>query len=150
MTAFEINVGDDEDLIRIYTRYPNETRIFGKLLPRDFCRIMHSHSGISLWRLKYITHEVAMDRMSAGEKLKGTALTKASALKGLGFRFFANSEDDPHLSVRCPSCNLNVNYKEELCQTTDGKDCSFNLYAEYSFAKVLTKNNIFKIERAIS
>jgi len=150
MAAVEIDVGDDEDLIRIYTRYPNQIKIFEKLLPQDFCRNMHAHSGISLWRLKYISHEEAMKGMNAGDKLKGTAITKAKVLKDLGFRFFGKSSDDPHLSVRCPACNLNVNYGKELCETKDKADCSFNLYAAYSFAKTLSQKDIFQIERIVS
>lgn len=149
MAAVEIDVGDDEDLIRVYTRYPNQTGSFGKLLPKDFCRIMQSHSGISLWRLNLISHEGAMDRLNT-EKLKGTAVAKAKRLKDLGFKFFAITNDDPHLSVRCPGCNLNVDYGSALCEQTNGAMCSFNLHAPYSFAATLPRNNYFKIVRQIS
>lgn len=148
MAIVEIDVGDDEDLIRIYTRYPNQTWSFGKLGPKDFCRIMRSHSGISLWRLSLITHEDAMNRMDAGEKLKGTAVTKAKRLKAFGFRFFGNGPNDPHLSVRCPGCNLNI-VRGELCEPSDGSACTFDLHAPFSHAKTLSKNDVFKIDRQI-
>jgi hypothetical protein len=148
MVLVEIEVDDDEDLIRIFTRFPNQTWSLGKLGPKDFCRIMHSHSGISLWRLNLISHEEAMNRMDAGEKLKGTAVTKAGRLKDLGFRFFGNGPNDPHLSVRCPGCNLSINYSQ-LCEPSDGSVCSFALHAPTSYAKTLSRNNIFVIARQI-
>ncbi len=149
MTAVEIEVGDDEDLIRVYARLPGQTRIFGKLVPSDFARIMHSQSGLSMFRLKFITHEAAIERFGAPHKLKGTAVAKGAVLKGIGFRFFASGLDDPHVSVRCPGCDLNVNYSNELCKKLDKTDCTFSLHAEFSYAKTLTSNKIFKIDKLI-
>lgn len=148
MAAVELQLEDDEDLIRVFTRYPNQTWAFGKLNPKDFARIMASHSGISLWRLKHITREEAMSKLDT-PKLKGTAIVKAKVLKQHGMRFFGGGPDDPHVSARCPGCNLNTNYGKELCQKVDGSDCGFNVEAEVSMTKTLANKRVFSLDRAV-
>lgn len=149
MPSIEIDLADDEDIIRVYTRRPDEPWSFKKLRPSDFARIMASHSGISLWRLKYTTREHAMAQL-ATPKLTGTAICKAKVLKGLGLRFFGKSPQDPHLSTRCPGCDLNINYEQkEICKTLDGSRCTFELHAENSLCATLLKNRIFTIDLPI-
>lgn len=145
MAATEIGLADDEDLVRVYTRRPDEPWSFRKLRSSDFARIMASHSGISLWRLKHITSEDAMARLGTA-KLTGTAVCKAGALKALGVRFFGKSADDAHVSTRCAGCDLNTNYEQrELCAKLDGSRCGFELHAEDSMCATLLKNGIFTI-----
>lgn len=148
MPAVEINLRDEEDLIRVYTRLPRQTELFRKLLNTDFARIMHSHSGISLWRLDYCTRQHAMAQIDT-EKLKGTAIIKAKKLKDLGLRFFGSGPTDPHVSVRCVGCDLNINYRKELCKKIDGTACGFDLHAEITLCKQLRHPDYFTIDRAI-
>lgn len=149
MPATEIDLADDEDLIRVYTRRPDEPWSFKKLRSSDFARIMTSHSGISLWRLKYITREEAMARLGT-TKLTGTAICKAGTLKALGVRFFGKSLDDAHVSTRCAGCDLNTNYEQkELCAKLDGSRYGFELHAENSMCATLLKNGIFTIDSPI-
>ena len=149
MPAVEIELGDDEDIIRVYTRYPNEWRAFSKLLAKDFARIMASHSGISLWRLNYCTRDEAMAALKT-RKRTGTAISKAKVLKGLGMGFFGSKSDDAHVSARCLGCDMNINYKKELCQKLDGTDCGLKLEAEFSMCETLINKRIFNIDLAIS
>jgi hypothetical protein len=146
--VIELLLDDDEDLIRVFTRFPNQTWNFAKIGPKDFARIMASHSGISLWRLKHISREDAMEKLDT-PKLKGTAITKAKVLKQHGIRFFGGGPDDPHVSARCPGCNLNIDYGKELCQKADGSSCSFDLEAEISITKTLANKRVFSIDRPI-
>lgn len=83
MPVIEIELEDDEDIVRVYTRIPEQTWLFGKLVAADFARIMHRHSGISLLRLKYLTRQEARNWFET-PKLKGLAICKAIALKDLG------------------------------------------------------------------
>jgi hypothetical protein len=46
----EIELEDGEDIVRVYTRIPDQPWLFRKLVAADFARIMHAHSGISLLR----------------------------------------------------------------------------------------------------
>lgn len=149
MPDIEIDLADDEDVIRVYTRRPDEPWSFTKLRPSDFARIMASHSGISLWRLKYTTREYAMARLGT-PKLTGTAICKAKVLKSLGMRFFGKSLQDPHVSTRCPGCDLNTNYEqEELCEKLDGSRCAFEMHAENSMCATLLRNRIFTVDLPI-
>lgn len=147
MPVIEIELRDDEDVIRVYTRYPNEWRAFGQLRAKDFARIMSKHSGISLWRLDHCTREEAMAALKTN-KLTGTAICKARVLKELGLRFFANKPDDGHISARCPGCDMNVNYGKEICKTHDEADCGLKLEAESSLAETLSR--VFSIDSAIT
>ena len=150
MPATEIELADDEELVRVYTRRPDEPWAFKKLRASDFARVMASHSGISLWRLKYITRENAMAAIGTS-KLTGTAIARAKTLKELGLRFFGKSQEDPHASVRCPGCDLNTNYEQrELCKKLDGSRCGFELHAENFMCASLLKNQIFTIDLPIS
>ena len=151
MPIVEIQLEDDEDIIRVYTRFPDEEAwTFTKLRPKDFARIMGSHSGISLWRLRYCTRQFAMDQLKT-RKLTGTAICKAKTLKDLGMRFFGSRMDDPHVSARCAGCNLNVNYQQqELCQKSDSSDCGFKLEAQTSLCKTLSNKKMFTIDLAIA
>ena len=149
MPSIEINLDDDEDIIRVYTRRPDEPWSFKKLRSSDFARIMASHSGISLWRLKYTTREHSMAQLGT-PRLTGTAICKAKVLKDLGLRFFGKSQQDPHVSTRCPGCDLNVNYEQrEICQSLDGSGCAFELHSEKSLCAMLLKNRIFTIDLPI-
>lgn len=144
-----MDLADEEELIRVYTRRPDEPWSFRKLRSSDFARIMASHSGISLWRLKHITREDAMARLGTA-KLTGTAVCKAGALKALGVRFFGTSTDDAHVSTRCAGCDLHTNYEQrELCAKLDGSRCGFELHAENSMCATLLKNGIFTIDMPI-
>lgn len=144
----EIELADDEDIIRVYTRRPDEIWAFSKLRASDFARIMAQHSGISLWRLKYSTREEAMAALGTG-KLTGTAVCKAKILKDLGLRFFAKNPDNGHISARCVGCNLAVNYPE-LCSKPDGADCGLKLDAADSVAKALSNKRIFVLDRPVT
>lgn len=150
MPTIEVDLADEEDLIRVYTRRPDEPWSFKKLRSSDFARIMASHSGISLWRLKHITREEAMARLGTA-KLTGTAICKVGTLKELGLRFFGKSQDDAHVSARCPGCDLSTNYEQnQLCAKLDGSRCGFELHAENSICATLLKNGIFSIDLPIN
>lgn len=146
----EVLLENDEDIIRVYTRYQDdEPWTFKKLRSKDFARIMASHSGISLWRLKYCTPAHAMAQLKT-KKLTGTAICKARTLKELGLRFYGSNAEDPHVSARCVGCNLNLNYSgHELCQKVDSSDCGFKLEAAKSLCAKLANKKFFKIDLAI-
>lgn len=146
--AVEIELDDEEDIIRVYTRWPDQTWALTKLGAKDFARIMATHSGISLWRLKYSTREEAMAALNT-QKLTGTAICKGKVLKDLGLRFFAKKPDDGHISARCVGCNLATNYPT-LCEKLDGSDCGLKLESEKSLAKTLSNKRIFVIDHPIT
>lgn len=148
MPDFEVALDDDEDIVRIFHRYPTELWAFSKLRAKDFARQMEDHSGITLLRLKYLNHDrhKALDWLKT-HKLKGLAICKAVDLKALGLRFMACADDHPHLSTRCRECNLAVNYEKGVCVPLDGLQCSINLKAEVTLSKVLYKR--FKVDTPI-
>lgn len=146
MPDIEIDLEDDEDIVRVYTRIPEQPWLFRKLVATDFARIMHAHSGISLLRLKYLSRQQARNWFDT-PKLKGLAICKAKALKDLGLRFMAKSAEDPHVSTRCPPCNLNVDYNK-LCQTNDKTDCMLDLEAAVSLSKFLSKS-VFVVDTPV-
>ena len=124
MPDIEIEVDDDEEIIRVYHRFESETWGYAQLRKSDFARIMDGHSGLSMWHK--CTDQFAMDRYTTDKK-KGTAKIKAKQLKELGFKFFAKSEDAEHLSLRCDGCDLEVDYSKGLCKRTDGSPCGFDI-----------------------
>ncbi len=143
----EIQLANDEEIVRVYTRTAEQGFLFRKLVRSDFARNMNVHSGISLLRLgnKYLTRKQALNWFRT-KKLKGLAISKAQILKELGCRFFAKSADDPHVSMRCPPCNLEVEYSK-LCKSTDGKACMLDLQMKDSLSKTLSK--VFMVDTPI-
>jgi hypothetical protein len=75
MPDIEIEVDDDEDIIRVYHRFESETWGYAKLRKSDFARIMDVHSGLSMWQK--CTDQFAMDKYTTDKK-KGTAKIKPS------------------------------------------------------------------------
>jgi hypothetical protein len=148
MPDIEVEIDDDEDIIRVYTRPDGDTWNLTKLRQSDFARIMASHSGISLWHK--CTDQYAMERMQT-TKRKGTAVCKAKDLKELGFRFFAKSADAEHLSARCVGCDFEVDYTKGLCKRTDDAPCGFDIATnESSTSKTLANKKYFKVRVPIT
>lgn len=123
-SPIEIKLDDNEQLVRIFKRGERETWGFRKLRKIDFVRNMTEHSGISLFRLKYITPTEAMARLITYKK-KGLAAVEAKVLKEMGFKFMAEHDLDPHVSMRCSLCNLEPTSTEHkiLCKTIEGDSC---------------------------
>jgi hypothetical protein len=140
-----INLDADEMLVRVFTRNPERPWFFSKLHASDFARVMTAYSGISLLRLKFLTRLEALNWFES-KKLKGLAICEAKSLQSLGLRFIAKSTTDPHVSVRCPPCNMSADYPT-LCSTTTGSECHFDLHSPMSLSKILSQS--FKIDTPI-
>lgn len=146
MAVTRIALAPDEDIIRVFLRWPNESWGFAKLRKKDFARQMGNHSGMSMLRLKYLDdRQEALDWFES-EKLKGLAICKAKALIDLGLHFMASSETDKHISVRCPPCNLEVNYPT-LCKSASGDQCLIDLEAANTLSTQLYK--LFQVDTAV-
>lgn len=146
MPDSEIELGDDEDILRVFLRRPDETWGFAKLRKADFARYMEKHSGMSMLRLKFLKDRDEALNWFKSDKLKGLAICKVSDLKALGLRFMAGHADDKHISVRCPPCNLEVNYPT-LCKVADGGNCLINLKAEDSMCQKIFK--VFRLDTPV-
>ena len=146
MPDIEVTPDPDEIIVRVFFRYDNEKDILFKLVGRNFARQMRNHSGISMLRLKYLSRQQAINWVPTARKLKGLAVCSAGRLLAMGFKFVASSTADPHLSARCPPCNMCVNY-QELCTTTGGDECTLDLYSEGILCPILAE--LFTIDTPI-
>lgn len=144
MPDFPIDLSEDEVLLRIFHRYPNQLNAFNKLLPGDFLRNMPKHSGISLWRLKYTSRQKVLESYVT-EKLKGLAACTVGELKDMNLSYFVSSKASAHVSARCSLCNGASDYPT-LCVPNKG-ECAFMNNAAFSQSKVLTKR--FRPDTAI-
>lgn len=140
MPLSQIQIGDDEDIVRIFLRFPSQQGSFRTLLPNDFTRKMDLQSGISLLRVGtgFLTRDQAMAWIK-GSKPRGLASCKGKVLKSLGLKFVASSASDPHLSTRCAGCDLNpAQGQAPLCTRTDGQACDFKMAAANSLPIILS------------
>jgi hypothetical protein len=136
MPETEIPLADDEDIIRVFLRRPNEPWGFSKLRKADFARQMSNHSGMSMLRLKYLEDRQEALNWFKSDKLKGLAICKAKQMKGLGLHFMASSPTAKHISVRCPPCDVAVNYPI-LCKPETGDHCLINRRAPVMLSQQL-------------
>ena len=139
MPVIVFDLADDEDIVRIYSRYPKQTQSFQTLLAKDFARKMDNENGISLLRISpgFFSEQQALNYVRT-IKLKGLATCKASVLKNLNLIFMADSATDEHFTARCPGCNLNPNPRPILCKPKEGQVCTLDLQAEPSLAQDLS------------
>jgi hypothetical protein len=148
MPDIEVEIDDDEDIIRVYTRKDVETWGLAQLRQADFARVMAAHSGLSMWQR--CNDQFAMDRLPT-DKRKGTAKIKAKVLKDLGLKFFAQSPTAEHLSVRCVGCNFEVDYEKGLCKRADDTPCGFDIVANSApTSKILANKKRFKVSVPIT
>lgn len=146
MPDTEILLEDDEDIIRVFLRWPDEPWGFSKLRRSDFGRHMSNHSGISMLRLKYLEDRQEALNWFQSDKVKGLAICRAKQLKGLGLRFMAASPTGKHISVRCPLCNLGVDYPI-LCKPNIGDACCLGLKVTGSLSQKLYK--VFTVDTPV-
>jgi len=143
----EIDLDDDEDLIRVYARYQKQKSTHSEVVVKDFARSMERHSGISVWRLSLRTRTDAINALQVPKnKVKGTLIAKAGLLKKLGIRF-VDSPGNGHIAARCNNCNMETS-RDKLCQPVDGKECGLYLEAKESLCVTLSQN-CFEIDDAV-
>lgn len=123
MTLVEIELSDDEEVVRVFARRPSEKSKPLQVHGADFAR-RKNNSGISLWRAS--SRQEAKERWTTSWP-KGTLLCKAGPFKKLGLRFYGNHSGDNHLSTRCDDCDLSPNQfnARPLCQRKDLSSCLF-------------------------
>lgn len=141
MTAIPITLGANERIVRVYTRFPSQTNSFQTLLATDFARRLGNENGISLLRIGpgLLSPPQALAYVPIfGKKKKGLAGCNQAALQGLGLIFMANSASDPHVTVRCPDCNLNPHPRPIVCAPNPNCSCGLDLLATPCLAQTLS------------
>lgn len=148
MSELQVEIADDVEIIRVFTRKDSQSWGLDKLNQADFARVMANHSGLSMWR--NLSDEEAMRRLPT-DKRKGAARIKAKALKDMGLAFFAQTKTAEHLSVRCVGCNFAVDYSKGLCKQKNDSPCGFDIVESPSpTSKILAKRNFFTITTPIN
>lgn len=124
MPLQEVQLRDDEQILRVIARPRSALRKALIIEPGDFSRRMDYMSGISLWRAR--SREAAKAAWNTTWP-KGTLICSARTLKSFGLRFFETGKED-HFTVRCDGCDLNPNQMvTPLCKRTDNQQCALVL-----------------------
>jgi hypothetical protein len=147
MPAVKISIPSDQDIVRVFFRYPKQTTSFDTLVVKDFARRLETESGISLLRIGPSFSKAQALSYVPSRKLKGLAICKASELVRLGLIFIAKSDSDPHITARCFCCNLTYSPAPLVCICSDGSQCPLALDAIDSLAQRLT--DVFSVDTPV-
>jgi hypothetical protein len=134
----QVSVGEAEQVIRVIFRLPVETGL--PIGPADFVRRKkvrgkdQPESGISLLRLEvFKTLDAMYQYVGAYKKAMGAAQSTLGNLTNLGFKYVVEGSNPGHISLRCPTCNM----ESTPCTTNDQSTCPLfsNLDIQAALAK---------------